>query len=172
MNLVLPKRPLLLFAVFLGSLMTSSEQNITKGTFVRIFNNRNQKINKGLLVSMSDTSVTVQRGSKTIEVPVSEIGSIKLRRSPGHTIFVTAVTVAIAFGILGAATADPDAWVLGYTAAEGAASGLLGGGLVGGALGAIIAFSRTRPIFHVNNDPAEWMKVKELLNPYLPRQRS
>lgn len=148
-------------------LITISAQS-QKKTFIRIFNETGKKTYKGFLMAASDSSLTILNGEKTSEIPVSQITTIKLRRSFGHTVLVTTLILGTSIAILGIATADPSAGFIAYTAGEGALAGLAFGGGLGVVTGSIIASLRDRPAFKVNMKQEQWMKVKGLLKKYLP----
>ncbi|HEX7905308.1 MAG TPA: hypothetical protein VF487_15655 [Chitinophagaceae bacterium] len=139
-----------------------------QGTFVRVYNEAGQKTHKGYLLQITDTSLTISLNEENIEVPVSQITTIKLRRSFGHTLGITMLIGAGSMAILGAATADPDAWIFGYTVAEGVAAGLIFGSATGAAAGAVIAGSKHRPVFKINRNPENWNTVRKTLRVYLP----
>lgn len=138
-----------------------------KTIFLRVFDETGKKIQKGFLRNVSDSSLTIQNGEKITEVPVSKISVIKVKRSFGHTVAVSSGIGAAGFSIFGAATADPDAWVLGYTAGEGAAAGFIFGALAGVTAGSIIAATNKKPVLKINMNQAEWMKAKSALSYYL-----
>lgn len=152
------------------SLLTVMTAQSQSKTFVRIFDDAGKKTHKGFLVQTSDSSLTLSTNETTYEIPISKIATIKLRRSFGHTVLLTSLIVGGSFAILGAATADPDAWILGYTAGEGALGGFILGAASGALAGSIVAGTRNRPIFEVNRNRERWMKAKSLLNSYLPVQ--
>src|SRR4030095_8332482 len=80
-----------------------------KKTFVRIFDANGEKTHTGFLTQTSDSSITLSLNKKEFEIPVNQIGVIKLKRSAGHTILIGALIAGGSLAILGAATADPDA---------------------------------------------------------------
>src|SRR5688500_12819640 len=119
-----------------------------KRTFLRIFNEEGKKTQKGFLRALSDSGLTVlTEEKKVINVPLAEIHTIKLNRSFGHTVMITSLIAAGACGILGAASADPEAWIFGYSAAEGALLGITAGAAGGIALGSIVSGTIHRPVF-------------------------
>ena len=62
--------------------------------FLRVYNTNGQKINKGYLLYLSDTSITLTRKRTVVtETPVSQIGLIKSKRTTGHRIIVTTAAV-------------------------------------------------------------------------------
>lgn len=142
-----------------------------KRTFLRIFNEEGRKTEKGFLRALSDSGLTIMTEDKNVVVvPLSEIHTIKLKRSFGHTVLITSLITAGACGILGAASADPDAWIFGYSAAEGALMGITAGAAGGMALGSIVSGTIHRPVFNVQMDPKNWIRVRDVLTRYLPRK--
>jgi len=141
--------------------------NSQKTIFLRVFDETGKKIQKGFLRSVSDSSLTIQNGEKITEVPVSNISVIKVKRSFGHTVAISSGIGAAGFSIFGAATADPEAWIYGYTAGEGAAAGFIFGAFAGAAVGSIIAATSKKPVLQINMNQKEWMKAKSALSYYL-----
>lgn len=63
--------------------------------FLRVYNADGGKINKGYLLYLSDTSITLTRKRTIVtETPVSEINLIRTKRTTGHRILVTTAAVA------------------------------------------------------------------------------
>lgn len=141
--------------------------NSQKTIFLRVFDATGKKIQNGFLRSVSDSSLTIQSAGKITEVPVSNISMIKVKRSFGHTVAISSGIGAAGFAIFGAATADPEAWVFGYTAGEGAAAGFIVGALAGATVGSIIGATSKKPVLQINMNHGEWMKAKSALSYYL-----
>lgn len=139
-----------------------------QGTFVRVYDEAGKKTHKGYLVQTGDTSLTISLNNENLEIAVSQLTTIKLKRSFGHTLAITTLISAGSMAILGAATADPDAWIFGYTVAEGVAAGLILGSASGAAIGAVIAGSKHRPVFKINRNQENWNTAKKILERYLP----
>lgn len=156
-----------LLSISLILLLTMTVQS-QKKTFVRVFDEGGKKTHKGYLTGTTDSSVTILKNIKEFEIPIRKISVIKLRRSAGHTILVTSLVSGVALALFGIATADPDAWIFGYTAGEGAIAGLILGVLSGAGTGSLIATTRNRPVFKINMNSEQWMKTRNLLNSYLP----
>lgn len=154
---------LLCFTLLLATISQSQ-----KRTFVRVFDENGKKAHKGFLVATSDSSISLQSGKKISEISFNQISVLKLRRSIGNTILISSLLFGTAFAIVGAATADPSAWVFAYSAGEGAAAGFLGGTAMGALAGSLFYAFKKRPVFRVNQQATEWMKVKEQLQEYLP----
>ncbi|HEX6192346.1 MAG TPA: hypothetical protein VFZ42_08275 [Chitinophagaceae bacterium] len=140
-----------------------------KNTFIRVFSDDGNKIVRGHLQHVTDTSVFVMTaGKKMIEIPVSKIHLLKLRRSFGHTVLITTLIAGGTLAIAGAATADPDAWIFGYSVAEGIAAGLATGVVTGVVAGSLIAGTRNRPVFKIYKNQENWQRVKDVLKRYAP----
>ena len=147
--------------------LTTAAQSQRK-TFVRIFDLNGNKTHTGFLMQTSDSSIIISSNKETLEVPLNQIGIIKLKRSFGHTILITALIAGGTFAILGAATADPDAWIFGYTAGEGFLAGLLGGATTGTIVGSVIGGTTNRPVFTIAGKNENWEIAKKTLLVYLP----
>ena len=93
---------------------------------------------------------------------------IKLRRSFGHTVLITSLIAGGTLAIAGAASADPDAWIFGYTVAEGLVAGFATGVATGAVVGSIISGTRNRPVFKIYKSQQNWQRVKEVLKRYAP----
>lgn len=143
-----------------------------KKTFVRVFDEKGKKIQKGFLVATTDSSLTLQLGEKFSEIPINRVSVLKLTRSIGNKILLSSLILGASFAILGAATANPDAWIFAYSTGEGAASGLLLGGGLGVLTGAFLHAVQKKPVFQVNRQVEQWLKVKEQLQEYLPNPES
>jgi hypothetical protein len=132
--------------------------------FVRIFDLQDEKIDKGKILSISDTSLQLYRKGESVRIPVSSIGLIKTKRSAGNNVLIGAATGAATMAILGIATADPDiVWMYGYTAGEGAAGGALLGGTAGAAIGGITILFKNSNSYEINGDELKWKAFKEMI---------
>jgi len=158
-------KSLLTICIFL--FLAIAAQSQTK-TFVRIFDQEGKKIHKGYIENTSDSSLTISLNKETFEINADQISVIKMKRSFGHTILITSLIAGASMAIIGAATADPDAWIFAYTAAEGAFGGLMIGAATGVATGSIIAGTRNRPVFNIDRKHEQWIKVKDLLRQRYP----
>ena len=140
-----------------------------KNTFIRIFNEDGKKTTRGHLQHVTDSSVFVMvAGKEMMEVPVSDINMIKLRRSFGHTVLITSLIAGGTLAIAGAASADPDAWIFGYTVAEGLVAGFVTGVATGAVVGGIISGTRNRPVFKIYKSQENWQRIKDVLKQYAP----
>ena len=131
--------------------------------FVRVYNLQGKKIGKGKILSISETSLQLNRNRKSVKIPVRSIGSIKTKHSAGNNVLVGAATGATTMAILGTATADPGAGILAYTAGEGAAAGALLGGTAGAAIGGITILFKNSKSYEINGDMEKWKAFKEMI---------
>ena len=69
---------------------------------------------------------------------------------------ISSVIGVTEIAILGAATADPNALVFGYTAGEGAAAGALIGLPVGAAFGGLTSLFKNSKSYLINDDIEKW----------------
>lgn len=154
--------------IFVITLILSSNvcaQNEFENTnvFVRVYDVQGKKIGKGKILSISDTLLQVYRKEASMKVLVRDIGSIKTKHAAGNNVLVGAAIGATSMAILGAATADPDAWLFGYTAGEGAAAGALLGGTTGAAIGGITILFKNSKSYEINGDMEKWKAFKEMI---------
>lgn len=150
-------------ALILSIGISAQEGTEKTNVFVRVYNLEGKKIGKGKILSISDTSLQLFRKVESVKFPVSSIGSIKTKHSAGHNVLVGALAGATTMAILGAASADPDAWLFGYTAGEGAALGALLGGTTGAAIGGITILFKKPKSYEINGDKEKWKAFKELI---------
>lgn len=147
-----------------SSNLFSQENTNKKKLFVRVYDLEGKKIGKGHVNILNDTLLELKKNSKLIQFNVNDIGTIKTKRSAGHNILIGTAIGATTFAILGAASADPDAWIFGYTAAEGAAVGALGGGLGGAAVGGASVAFKNSVTYPINGNIDKWRIFMEDFN--------
>ena len=136
----------------------------TPGVFVRVFDMQGKKIGKGKVLAITEDTLHLNRKREAVDIPVERIGSIKTKHSAGNNIAIGAAVGASTMAVIGAASADPDAWILGYTAGEGAAGGAILGGAAGAALGGItILFKRSRK-YEINGDKEKLEAFKKAVS--------
>jgi hypothetical protein len=128
--------------------------------FARVFDEKGMKIAKGKVVSVTESLLQLRRNGQVIDLPVSDIFSIKTKRSAGNNIAIGAGVGAVTMAILGIVSADEDAYIFAYNETEGAASGLLLGAPMGAAVGGITALFKGSRTFDIGGDGAK-MKAFE-----------
>ena len=144
--------------------VNAQKETISNGMFVRVYNLNGEKISKGKLFDISDTLLTLEHNSKFNNLDPKKIGYIKTKRSAGHNILIGSAIGTATGAILGAASADPDAWIFGYTAAEGATGFGLAGALGGAAVGGISIAFKNSETFTINGEQQRWIAFKQMIN--------
>ena len=155
--------------IILATMATHAQKKM----FIRVFNEEGKKTHKGFIHEVSDSSLTLSTEQKgLLTIPISQITTLKLKRSFGHVVLITTAITAGSAAVLGAASADPDAWIFAYTAGEGIAMGLLAGSAAGIALGSVISGTINRPVFNIGKKIENWNVAKDVLTTYVPRVRT
>ena len=158
------KTIMLLMVLTLYSNVYSQNGNISEGTFVRVYNLEGKKIGKGKVFTVSDTLLTLRKNSKYINLRPIDIGFIKSKHSAGHNVLMGSIVGGGTMAILGAASADPDAWIFGYSVAEGATAGALFGGVAGGAIGGATSLFKNSETFIINGEESNWKSFIQMIN--------
>lgn len=135
----------------------------THNTFVRVYNLQGKKISNGRIVFINDSVIGLKNNSTRPNINMKDVGFIKTKRSAGNNVLIGATSGA-AFGIVtGVSSADPDAWIFGYTAGEGAA--LFGsiGALGGGAIGGLTSLFKESETYIINGSEENWSSFQKLI---------
>lgn len=140
-----------MLVIFISALTFSTKINAQKSIFVRVYDLSGKKISKGRTFTVSDTSLQLVGKSEPIDISVRSIGSIKTKHSAGNNVLIGSIA-AFPLAIIGAATAEPNAKILGYTAGEGAAGGALVGLPVGAAIGGVTILFKNSKRFIIDGD--------------------
>lgn len=127
-----------------------------RSIFVRVYDLSGKKIHKGRVVTVTDTFLQLEQHSDTINIPARSIGSIRTRHSIGNNILIGSIIGVSSVAILGAATAEPDKELFGYTAGEGALGGALLGLPVGALVGGITIPFKNSKYYLINGDATKW----------------
>lgn len=153
----------LIFALLFVINSFAQKETVEKGLFIRVFNLEGKKINKGHVAFVGDSILGLKKNGNDIEINVKEIGTIKTKRSAGHNILIGSAIGTATGAILGAASADPDAWIFGYTAAEGATGFGLAGALGGAAIGGISIAFKNSTTFIINGEELRWKEFQKTI---------
>ncbi len=137
----------------------SQDEPQTKDIFLRIYNSEGKKIAKGKLVGITDTSITLECKKSNETIDLSEIGSIKTKRSYGHHVGMGTAIGGSAMTVLGAATIDTNSNLL---SGNGFWIGALLGAPSGAIVGGITGLFKNSQTFDINNDQAQWDAFKTL----------
>jgi hypothetical protein len=128
-------------------------------SFIRVYNKAGKKINKGTIISITDSSLVLKQGYKTIDILATDIGYIKTKHSEGNNILVASSVSAGILAIFLAATAEPNK-MLGYSAGTGAAIGIISGAPLGAVMGGITILFKNSKTFIINGDIHQWKKFQ------------
>lgn len=129
--------------------------------FVRVYDLNGEKISKGRIVSVTDTSLITGPREKPVNIEVSKIGFIKTKRSEGNNILWGAAIGAGFGAISGFATGgEGELWGQG----EGAAGFGLIFGVMGAGTGAITAIFKKSKTFPINEDLSKWKAFKAAMS--------
>ncbi|MDH3381951.1 MAG: hypothetical protein OEL54_04555, partial [Flavobacteriaceae bacterium] len=163
-NIIIMKTKLwMLITFFLCIHLNAQEVTSKSKLFVRVYDLSGNKIHKGKILQNTDNTLVLKSSKGSIEIEIKNVGYIKTKRSPGNNVLVGSIVGATFFGVLGAATAEPDAWILGYSAGEGAATGVLLGGITGAGIGGLSILFKKSKSYIINGDVKRWGEVKDLM---------
>ena len=149
--------------ILLLLILLSYNADAQKSSFVRVYNLAGEKINKGYVISVTDTSLQLKDNSTLVAIPVRSIGFIKTKRSAGNNVLVGSVIGATTGAVLGAVTAEPDAGFMAYTAGEGAAAGALLGSVAGAVIGGLTILAKNPDTYLINGDVSKWKAFQSLI---------
>jgi len=136
-----------------GFTLNAQELSKTAQIFVRLYNQQHVKIAKGKMLKITDSTLTLKKGSKKITINSAEIDYIKTKRTIVHSILVGAAPgTAIGIGLVAFSEG-------GYASGIGAITGLALAG-VGGAVGLVSSIFKKSLIYSVG-DPVKWKVFKE-----------
>jgi len=157
---------LFFIALILSFNISAQELTEKANTFVRVYDLQGKKISKGNILSISDTSLELKYAKGSKKITSNIIGLIKTKHSGGNNVLIGAATCGTIFAGMGAATADPDDWMFGYTASEGAIGGAVAGGVIGGAIGGITILFKNSKSYIINGDELKWKEFKETITKF------
>lgn len=134
-----------------------------KSEFVRVYDLSGNKIHKGKIIAVTETSLQLDGGKEPITIPVTSIGRIRTKRSPGSNVVWGAALGGVAGSIMGLATADEDE-LFGYSAGQGFSGGFLLGLLPGAAAGGITALFKKPVTYEISGDLNKWKSFHTRVN--------
>ena len=154
------KTRLIFIIAFFAISSVSNGQNLG---FIRVFDANGTKIARGKVISVTENTLQLRRNGQVIDLPVSDIFSIKTKRSAGNNIAIGAGVGAVTMAILGIASADEDAYIFAYDETEGAMSGLLLGAPMGAAVGGLTALFKVSRTFDIGGAGAKLKQFETYL---------
>ncbi|WKD85464.1 hypothetical protein KCTC32516_00805 [Polaribacter huanghezhanensis] len=87
-------------ALFLCANITAQELPKKSKIFVRVYNNEGQKIAKGKMLKITDDTLFLKKGSKSVTVPLSDIMYIKTKRTNKHNVLIGGL-FGVGYGLFG-----------------------------------------------------------------------
>ena len=157
-------KSVMLILALLFSINVIAQNEVKKNyMFVRVYNLEGKKINKGIVFTVTDTTLQLKRNGRYENILFNSIGLIKTKHSEGHNVLMGSVIGASSMALLGAASADPDAWIFGYSAVEGAAAGGVLGGISGAVIGGITILFKNSKSYLINGDLSKWKAFQEMI---------
>lgn len=138
----------------------AQDQKQTKKIFLRIFNAEGQKIAKGKLLEITDSTLTLNRNKKTVKISYSDIGTIKTKRSFGNNVGVGTAIGAGSMALIGAAAVDSNSNSL-------SGNGFWLSGLIGAPVGAVVGgvtgLLKKKELFEINGNQVLWETFKSAI---------
>lgn len=132
--------------------------------FIRVYDLDGRKIAKGKIYSIPGSSIELTRKNEVQEIPLNRIGSIRTKHSAGNNVLIGAAIGGSVMAVAGAASADPDAWILAYSTGEGAAAGAILGGAAGAAIGGITVLFKRSKKYEINGDKEKLETFKKVVS--------
>lgn len=132
--------------------------------FVRVYDLKGHKIEKGYVLEANDTILRLAKDNISFDIPVKTIGTVKTKRSVGHNILVGSLIGTAIVGSLGAASAEPDAEIMGYSAGEGFILGTIVGAPSGALIGLFSAALKNSKEFTIKGDLEKWKIFQNYLS--------
>lgn len=158
------KTLMIVLALSLFTNVHAQNGDINNTMYVRVYNLQGKKMGKGKIFNVTDTLLILKKNSKFLNIKPMDIGFIKTKRSGGYNVLMGSIIGGTSMAILGAATADPNDWILGYTSAEGAVGGAIIGAATGASVGGITILFKNSKSFKINGENQNWKSLVSILN--------
>lgn len=140
----------------------AQQETLKNALFVRVYNLEGDKMNKGEVLAVNDTTLVLQRKNGAVNIDIRTIGLIKTKRSEGNNVLLGSLIGFTLGAIIGVASADPDAW-FGYSASEGATGIGLVGAVLGTGIGAVTIPFKNSKSYIINGDISKWKVFEEMI---------
>ena len=163
MKTLLKQIKIMVLAILLIFSMDAYAQNEakTQNVFLRVYNLEGKKISKGSIIFINDSLLGLKRSSEKVMISIKDVGFIKTKRSAGNNVLIGAASGAVVFGVMGAASADPNDWIFGYTAGEGALVFGSLGAIGGGAIGGLTSLFKKSETYIINGSEVNWNSIQK-----------
>jgi hypothetical protein len=162
------KSIILMMGFILSMSVYAQNEPKINNTFLRVYDLQGKRISKGEIISISEESLQLSINKGYIEIPVSNIGSIKTKRSAGNNILIGAAVGTATAVILSDATSMPRNTSNTFNLQLSPSGGLLAagaafGGIVGGAIGGITSLFKNPKKHEINGDRGKWKAFMEAI---------
>jgi hypothetical protein len=130
-----------------------------KPLFVRVYDMKGNKIDKGRVIAVTDSTLELNGKSKTDTILVQRIGSIRTRHSAGNTIGISSavgLVIGTVIGVAGSSQPNQQDQYQIMTPGEEVASGIALGLLSGAIVGAIGTAFKDSKHFIIHGNAAKW----------------
>jgi len=152
---------LLFFIAVLLSITISAQKRTEKANdFVRVYDLKGKKINKGNILSISDTLLQLKGKKEPMKIAARSIGLVKTNHSGGNNVLMGAATGATGLAIFMAASAGPDDL---FDPAGAAAAGAFLGGTFGAIIGGFTSLFKNSKTYIIKGDELKWKEFKETI---------
>lgn len=158
------KLVMLFLTLSFNNVVFTQNKIISENLFVRVYNLQGEKINKGKIISVSDTLLKLKGNSKIVEINVKDIGLIITKHSAGNNVLVGSLIGVATGALIGAASANPDDFLLPVTAGEGALIGVIFGAPVGAGIGGLTSLFKKSKTFIISGDNSKWKLFQEAVS--------
>ena len=150
-------------ALILSINISAQKEKQKINMFVRVYDLQGNKISKGNILRITDTTLQLNAETGPVEIEVSDIGLIKTKRSAGNNILIGSVIGASPIIILAAVSSEPNSDFFGNSVWEGAAAGAAIGLPVGAAIGGITSLFKNSKSYKINGEKLKWIAFKETI---------
>lgn len=131
--------------------------------FVRVYDLSGKKIHAGRVLAVTDSSLQL-RTNENLKISVTQIGYIKTKRSAVNNLAIGSLVGATALAIAGAASAEPDAtWVI-FSAGELAMIGIVVGLPLGAAVGGLTVPFKKPKTYIIGGDLVNWKVFQSVVS--------
>jgi len=127
--------------------------------FVRVYDMNGNKIARGNIVEVTDSSLQLEKSTTIIFV--KNIGYLKTKHSFGHNILVSSAISGGIFALVLAAGSSDKNGFLSYTLSEGLFVGFVAGAIYGPIIGGITAIFKNVTTFPINGSDTNWKEFHQ-----------
>ena len=153
----------LFFSIALLLCLNVTAQELPKKSkiFVRVYNNEGQKIAKGKMLKITDDSLILKKGGRSVAVPLSKIMYIKTKRTNNHNVLLGGVS-GVGFSLFGLSQSKGSSWdTVGFIILTPVFVA------IGGGIGYLTSLFKKPVHYSIQMDSIKWQAFKEAM--YAPQ---